>query len=287
MSEKRRLGRGLGALIPHTLTDSTDTSEIALNSIEPNPYQPRRHFNEEKLKELAASIKEHGVLQAVVLSPSGEGGKYILVAGERRCRAARIAGLNTVPAVVKSFDKSSLLEIALIENLQREDLNPVEEAQAYKKLMHDYNYTQEELAQRLGRSRSSIANSIRLLSFSDEILEALAEGKITPGQARPLLSINDPKQQQLAAKKIIEGSLSSREAEKMAIRMNYKNNKIKDREEVITEDPLHAEIQLQMQRALGTKVRLKQGKSGGTIEIFYYGEEDLERLIAKLLPEGI
>lgn len=287
MSEKRRLGRGLGALIPHTLNDSADTSEIALDSIKPNPYQPRRHFNETKLKELAASIKEHGVLQAIVVSPSGEDDKYILVAGERRCRAARMAGLKTLPAVVKSFDKSSLLEIALIENLQREDLNPVEEAQAYKKLMHDYNYTQEELAQRLGRSRPSIANSIRLLSLCEEILQALAEGKITPGQARPLLSINNPKQQQLAAKQIIDGNLSSREAEKMAVKINYKNSKTKSREEVVAEDPLHYEIQLQMQRALGTKVRLKQGKSGGTIEIFYYGEEDLERLIAKLLPEGV
>lgn len=287
MSEKRRLGRGLGALIPDALAGSADTSEIALNRIKPNPYQPRRLFNEEKLNELAASIKEHGVLQAVVVSPSGEEDNYILVAGERRCRAARIAGLKTVPAVVKSFDKSSLLEIALIENLQREDLNPVEEAQAYKRLMHDYNYTQEELAQRIGRSRPSIANSIRLLSLSDGILEALAEGKITPGQARPLLGINNPKQQQLAAKQIIEGSLSSREAEKMASKINKQNSKNKGREEAITQDPVHTELQLQIQRALGTKVRLKQGKSGGTIEIYYYGEEDLERLIAKLLPEGI
>jgi len=287
MSEKRRLGRGLGALIPDALAGSADTSEIALNRIQPNPYQPRRLFNEEKLNELAASIKEHGVLQAVVVSPSGEEDNYILVAGERRCRAARIAGLKTVPAVVKSFDKSSLLEIALIENLQREDLNPVEEAQAYKRLMHDYNYTQEELAQRLGRSRPSIANSIRLLSLSDGILEALAEGKITPGQARPLLGINNPKQQQLAAKQIIEGSLSSREAEKMASKINKQNSKNKGREEAIVQDPVHTELQLQIQRVLGTKVRLKQGKSGGTIEIYYYGEEDLERLIAKLLPEGI
>jgi len=287
MSEKRRLGKGLGALIPDALAGSADTSEIALDQIKPNPFQPRRTFDDEKLKELAASIKEHGILQAVVVSPSGEDDSYLLVVGERRCRAARIAGLKTVPAVVKSFDKASLLEIALIENLQREDLNPVEEAEAYKKLMHDYNYTQEELACRIGRSRSSIANSIRLLSLPDTILEALAGGEITPGQARPLLALKDHQRQQEAARQIIEEGLSSREVEKMATRISVRSGREKGREEVIAQDPLHAELQLQIQRALGTKVKLKQGKNSGTIEIYYYGEEDLERLVAMLLPEGV
>ncbi len=289
MSEKRRLGRGLGALIPDALASSAETSEIKLDLIKPNPFQPRRTFNDEKLKELASSIKEHGVLQAVVVSPGGEDNQYILVAGERRCRAARIAGLETVPAVVRAIDKNTMLEIALIENLQREDLNPVEEALAYKKLMQDFNYTQEELARRIGRSRPSIANSIRLLALPDSILSSLAEGSLTPGQVRPLLAINDPELQERAARQIVDEGLSSREAEKMATTINTEKGKVekKEAQTEAVQDPLSAELQLQIQRSLGTKVKLRKGKNGGTIEIYYYSDDDLERLIAKLLPEGI
>ncbi len=289
MSEKRRLGRGLGALIPDALASSAETSEIKLDLIKPNPFQPRRTFNDEKLKELASSIKEHGVLQAVVVSPGGEDNQYILVAGERRCRAARMAGLETVPAVVRAIDKNTMLEIALIENLQREDLNPVEEAFAYKKLMQDFSYTQEELAKRIGRSRPSIANSIRLLALPDSILNSLAEGALTPGQVRPLLAINDPELQERAARQIIDEGLSSREAEKMATTINTEKGKVEKKESLreTVQDPLSAELQMQIQRSLGTKVKLRKGKSGGTIEIYYYSDDDLERLIAKLLPEGI
>jgi len=286
MSEKRRLGKGLGALIPEVLIGSTETNEISLDQIQPNPFQPREVFNDEKLRELASSIKEHGILQAVVVSPTGEG-SYFLVAGERRCRAARIAGLSTVPAVVKSIDRKTMLEIALIENLQREDLNPVEEAQAYKRLMQEYNYTQEELARRIGKSRPSIANSIRLLSLPDEILKLLTQGEISAGQVRPLLTISDPRLQQEAARQIIEEGLSAREAEKMAAKIAMRTGKRRDPDNAVTQDPIHAELQNQIQRSLGTKVRFKQGKNGGTIEIFYYSEEDLERLVAKMLPEGI
>jgi len=286
MSEKRRLGKGLGALIPEVLTGSAETNEISLDQIQPNPFQPRVVFNDEKLRELASSIKEHGILQAVVVSPTGEG-SYFLVAGERRCRAARIAGLSSVPAVIKSIDRKTMLEIALIENLQREDLNPVEEAQAYKRLMQEYNYTQEELARRIGKSRPSIANSIRLLSLPDEILELLAQGEISAGQVRPLLTISDPRLQQETARRIIEEGLSAREAEKMAAKIAMRPGKRRDPDNVVTQDPIHAELQTQIQRSLGTKVRFKHGKNGGTIEIFYYSEEDLERLVAKILPEGI
>ncbi len=287
MNEKRRLGRGLGALIPDALATSAETSEIRLERIQPNPFQPRRTFDDEKLKELAASIKEHGILQAVVVSPSGEDDKYILVAGERRCRAARLAGLETVPAVVKAFDKNSMLEIALIENIQREDLNPVEEARAYKKLISDYSYTQEELARRIGRSRPSIANSMRLLSLSETVLNSLSIGELTPGQVRPLLAINDPDRQQAVAKQIIEEGLSAREAEKMVSKINAGKKDAHKSAENPVDDPLSTELQLQIQRALGTKVKLKKGKSGGTIEIYYYSEDDLERLVARLLPEGV
>jgi ParB family transcriptional regulator, chromosome partitioning protein len=286
MSEKRRLGKGLGALIPEVMVGTAETNEIPLDQIKPNPFQPRQSFNEERLQELAFSIKEHGILQAVVVSPTGEG-SYYLVAGERRCRAARIAGLNSVPAVVKSFDRKTMLEIALIENLQREDLNPVEEAQAYKRLMQEYNYTQEELASRIGRSRPSIANCIRLLSLPEKILELLVSGEITAGQVRPLLVISDPGQQQAVANQIVKEGLSAREAERIAAKLSLRAGGNKDEDRAVIQDPLHVELQNQIQRSLGTKVRFKQGKNGGTIEIFYYSDEDLERLVAKLLPEGI
>lgn len=286
MSEKRRLGKGLGALIPEVLSDSVETNEISLDRIQPNPLQPRQTFDDEKLQELAQSIREHGILQAVVVSPIGEG-SYYLVAGERRLRAAKIAGLNSVPAIVKSLDRKAMLEIALIENLQREDLNPVEEARAYKKLMQEYNYTQEELARRIGKSRPSIANSIRLLSLPDELLELLAQGEITSGQIRPLLAISDPLKQQETVRQIIEEGLSAREAEKIAARINVQTGKRKSKDDDTIQDPLYSELQTQIQRSMGTKVKIRQGKNGGTIEIYYYSEEDLERLVAKLLPEGL
>ncbi len=291
MAEKKRLGRGLGALIPEVMDDSSETNEIPLDRINPNPYQPRRDFDDEKLKELTASIKEHGVLQAVVLSPDPdeEGKNYTLVAGERRCRAARQAGLKTIPAVIKSVDRKTMLEVALIENLQREDLNPVEEAMAYKRLMQEHNYTQEELARRLGRSRPSIANSVRLLGLPDTILDYLAEHEMTSGQARPLLALIDQQKQEDAARKIMKEGLSAREAEKLVSKINSpgENKKHEKQDQEMVQDPLQAELQLQLQRALGTKVKIKPGKSGGIIEVFYYGEEDLERLVSKILPEGI
>ncbi len=284
MSEKRRLGKGLGALIPDVTAGTEDSSDIALSLIKPNPYQPRRTFNEEKLKELASSIETHGVLQAVVVTKAVDEDGYYLVAGERRCRAAKLANLKSVPAIVKEIDKSTMLEIALIENLQREDLNPVEEAQAYRKLMEDYSYTQEELAKRLGKSRSSVANSVRLLVLPEKVLGHLEKGEITAGQVRPLLSLDSPDLQLEAALKIIKDGLTAREVEKLT--SAKQKDRSADKEEKPL-DPLRQEIQLQMQRELGTKVRLKEGKKGGTIEIYYYSEEDLERLISMLLPEGI
>jgi ParB family chromosome partitioning protein len=287
MSEKRRLGKGLGALIPEVMSGSGETSEVSLEKIEPNPFQPRQRFDDEKINELAASIKEHGVLQAVVLAPSTDNDRYFLVAGERRCRAARLAGLIKVPAVIKSYDSKQMLEIALIENLQREDLNPVEEARAYKKLMTEFNYTQEELARRIGKSRPSVANTIRLLSLPERVIEALEVGKITSGQARPLLGISNKEVQEKAFKKIIEEGLTARDAERLVSASSGKKQQENSNGQTKEEDPIQSELQLQMQRILGTKVRIKPGKSGGTIEIYYYGDEDLERLVDKLLPDGL
>lgn len=287
MSDKRRLGKGLGALIPEVMSGKGETSEISLEKIKPNPYQPRKKFDDSKINELAASIKEHGVLQAVVLAPVKDRDEYILVAGERRCRAAKIAGLKAVPAVIKAYDNKQMLEIALIENLQREDLNVVEEAQAYKKLMDEFSYTQEELARRIGKSRPAVANTVRLLFLPAPVLRALEKGQITSGQVRPLLAIPGQEEQLTAFAKIIEEGLTARQAEQL---VSEKAGKIsKEPKKVLprAEDPLQAELQVQMQRVLGTKVRIKPGKTGGTIEIYYYGEEDLTRLMEKLMPEGL
>ena len=287
MSDKRRLGKGLGALIPDALDASADKSEIELDKIKQNPYQPRENFNEEKLRELASSIREHGVLQAVVVTTANNDDQFYLVAGERRCRAARMAGLKTIPAVIKSYDHKTMLEIALIENLQREDLNPVEEAAAYQRLMKDYSYTQEELATRLGKSRSSIANSVRLLALPESILGMLKNGQVTVGQVRPLLAISDPREQEIIVQRIVEEKLTARDTEKLALGTGKVKTAETNKDSTEQEDPLQAELQMQMQRRLGTKVKIKPGKNGGTIEIFYYGEEDLERLIARILPEGL
>lgn len=291
MVEKKRLGRGLGALIPEVMDDKAETNEVLLERINPNPYQPRREFDQEKIQELAESIKKHGILQPVVISPEDDENNYTLVAGERRCRAAKMAGFKTIPALIKLVDKKTMLEVALIENLQREDLNPVDEALAYKKLMQEYNYTQEELAARLGRSRSSIANSVRLLGLPEEILELLTSNQITPGQARPLLAVPDSDQQKKAAVLIAKDGLSARQAEKMVSNLNKSKTISKTRQQSgnqgDVQDPMQAELQSTIQRYLGTKVKIKPDKDGGTIEIYYYGEEDLERLVEKLMPDNL
>ncbi len=289
MPEKKRLGKGLGALIPEVMDESSETNELSLDLIKPNPYQPRREFDDEKLKELTVSIKEHGVLQAVVVSPDDDGKTFTLVAGERRCRAAKQAGLKTIPAIVKPVDRKTMLEIALIENLQREDLNPVDEAMAYKRLMKEYNYTQDELARRLGRSRPSIANSVRLLGLSKKVLHMLSKNEMTPGQVRPLLAIDDQQKQEEAAALIVKDGYTAREAEKLVTKLNStgETKKEEDTGNKARLDPEHAELQLQMQRTLGTKVKIKPGSKGGSIEIYYYGDEDLERVVSKLLPEGL
>jgi ParB family transcriptional regulator, chromosome partitioning protein len=289
MSDKRRLGKGLGALIPDAFESDSDIekSEIALDKIRPNPYQPRENFDPDKLEELAQSIREHGVLQAIVVCPTGSDADYYLVAGERRCRAAKLAGLKSIPAIIRSYDNKAMLEIALIENLQREDLNPVEEASAYRQLMKDYNYTQDELAKRLGKSRPAIANSVRLLGLPKNILDLIAQGRLTAGQARPLLAITDHSKQEEYAQKIVSEGLTARDAEKLSERTDKKSKASRASQPETAEDPLMSELQLQIQRSLGTKVKIKPAKTGGTIEIHYYGEEDLERLIAKLLPEGL
>lgn len=274
---KKGLGKGLGALIPMLEEkDEKNVQEIEIDKIRPNDRQPRKNFDEEKIKELASSIKEHGVLQPVILRKISGG--YELVAGERRWRAAKLAGIKKIPAVVKDLTDAEVMQIALIENLQREDLTPLEEALAYKKLMEEFGMTQEELATRIGKSRSQIANTVRLLNLEEEIQEMINQGKITAGHARALLSVPDAKERIKLAKRIAEENYSVRETEEMTKVLSVKAGKGagKRKEEI---NPALIHVTEQLQKALGTKVKIKGSEKRGKIEIDFYSEDELERII--------
>ena len=279
---KRGLGRGLGALLPSAIQEIKPgevLEMIKLDQITANPYQPRQHFDPDKLKELADSIKQFGVLQPVVLRKTKKG--YELVSGERRCRASKLAGKKTISAVVRDYVDKEMSEIALVENLQRDDLNPIEEAVAYKKLAEEFNYTQEKLADRMGKSRPGVANILRLLQLPASVQRFLADRKLTPGQVRPLLAIQDEKAQTALALRIVEEGLSARQVEDL---MKRKSNKAPQKARMA--DIHEADLQEKIARALGTKVTLKAGKSGkGSIEIEYYSLEDLERLLEIFTPK--
>ncbi len=280
MSSKKRLGKGLEALIPdHKSKDDLSVQEVAIDEIKANPYQPRSDFDEEGLKELADSIAEHGIVQPVIISPAEDG--YIMIAGERRMRAAKIVGMETIPAIIKEIENEDQVKIALVENLQREDLNPVEEAKAYNFLIEEFAFTQEKIAKALGKSRSSIANTIRLLSLPDDIKNALAAGKINMGQARSLLSIKDEKDQVEMARKIMEDKITVREVEKKVSEIKEgkkEGGKQKTFKENWTEGLHINEIKEELQEHLGTKVKISGQKQKGLIEIEFYDNEDLERL---------
>ncbi|WP_435619808.1 ParB/RepB/Spo0J family partition protein [Thermoanaerobacterium thermosulfurigenes] len=272
MNNKRGLGRGLQALIPEIDEESAKGVEyIKISDIEPNQFQPRKHFDDESLKELSDSIKEHGIIQPIIVRRNDFG--YQIVAGERRWRAAKLAGLKEVPAIVKDFDDQKVMEIALIENLQREDLNPIDEAKAYKSLMEQFNLTQEEISKRVGKSRSSIANSIRLLNLDEEVQNMLMEGKITTGHAKVILALQDAEKQNMIAKKIVDKNLNVRDTENLIKEVT--SSKKKKRKE---SDAYIKEIEDNFCRFFGTKVKIIHGKNKGKILIEYYSEEDLSRL---------
>ncbi|MGB9780704.1 ParB/RepB/Spo0J family partition protein [Caldanaerobacter sp.] len=278
MAVKKGLGRGLQALIPESREESQGIEMVEIDKIFPNEYQPRRHFDEESLKELADSIREHGIVQPLVVRRQGM--SYQLVAGERRWRAAKMVGLREVPVVVKDLDDQEVMEIALIENLQREDLNPIEEAKAYKTLMEQFNLTQEEIAKKIGKSRSVIANSIRLLNLDERVQDMLVQGKITVGHAKVILSISSKTLQYEAAKKIIEEELNVRETEKLIKSLLSQKDKKKEKKDARKIDVHIKEIEDNLCNLLGTKVQiLQKGQNRGIIQIEYYGEEDLNRIL--------
>jgi len=292
---KKRLGKGLSALIPDMSTNDNASApflgrklvEIPLEKIKTNPEQPRKEFNQEKLVEMAGTIQRYGVIQPILVVENDD--HYTIIAGERRFRAAQIAGLETIPAEIRDFSAEEHTEIALIENLQREDLNPIEEALAYHRLIEEFNLTQDEVAKKLGRSRSSVANIIRLLSLPDDIKNEIISGKLTPGQVRPILSLPDEDEQRKIAAKIIKENLTARQVEKYVQNIKNKSQAKNETKKSVVEENLQTEIIKEMEDKLrqnfGTKVFIKNRKKEGKIEFYFYSNEDLDRLLQLLLKE--
>ncbi|MCR4790291.1 MAG: ParB/RepB/Spo0J family partition protein [Treponemataceae bacterium] len=307
---KNALGKGLGALLQEndieeensfsassdfskannqnlSKTENTGVIEIELDKIKANPYQPRKEFSQEELSELADSIKEHGVIEPIILTQNPDGG-YFIVGGERRTRACRLAGLTKIPAVIKSYTPQKMLEIALIENIQREDLNSLEEALAYQQLMEMENLSQEELAKIVGKKRSTVANSLRLLKLPQDMQRSLAEGKISAGHARAILSVLNPSDQQILYARILGSEMSVRDAEKNAAELNGGGKasvKEKTKETVSKKDPDILDFEQKLIDKFGTKVLIKGSLEKGSIQFEYFSGDDLDRLYSLLLDQ--
>lgn len=314
MSKKGGLGKGLGAIFGENTSPAVEKAqepassaqELLIKNITANPYQPRCNFDEEKLQELAASIKEFGVVQPVVVRKKGR--SYELVAGERRLRAATLAGLTKVPAIVKDYDDAKMMEIALIENIQRHDLNPIEEAQGLRRLMQEFKLTQEQTAEKVGRSRSAVTNILRLLNLPEQVQKQIINGVLTMGQAKQLLGLPKPEQMCEVAEAIIANGWSSRMTEEVVRKLkegkklkivrelieeeakNKDNKEKKPKREPTENDIFCHDFEQRLVEFLGTKVKVvpkldEQGRQGGTIHIEYYSAEDLER-IYEVLQQG-
>lgn len=292
---KKGLGKGLGTLfgsgdieeITSDITPETADGSIRnvkMSLIEPNKKQPRRSFDEDKIEALAQSIKEHGLIQPIILTPS-ENGMYKIVAGERRWRAAKKAKLKEIPAVVRNYDDEQVAEIALIENLQRENLNPIEEAIGYNLLIEEFNFTQEIISQRVGKSRSAVANSLRLLSLEEDIKKLLINGLISGGHARAILSLGDTELRSALAKRIVDDSLNVRQAEALAKQLQKKTPPKKAKKKTAADIELE-KIQNDLSSMMGTKVRIIHSPKKGKIEIEYYGNDDLERILEFINVKG-
>ena len=281
-TKQRGLGRGLGALIDDFSPNPAQETitKLPLQKVEPNPNQPRRSFDEEELQALSDSIAEHGILQPLAVRAL-DGGFYQIIAGERRWRAARMAGLDEVPVVVLEADDRTVMELALIENLQRQDLNPMEEAEGYRVLMEDYGLTQEQAAARVGKSRPAVTNALRLLALPDEVRGMVENGTVSAGHARAVLSLPTERLQKAAAQKIIALRLSVRQAEAMCKRMAAGEKTEKPKSE-LTVDYV-GECEKALTKQLGRRVKIISGKRKGRFELEFYGEDDLQRLYDALL----
>lgn len=283
-AKKGGLGKGLDALFMDNETvDSGGVVTLRLSQIEPNRDQPRKIFSEEALNELADSIREHGVLQPLLVRPL-PGGSYQLVAGERRWRASRMAGLQEVPVVIREMDEEQAMEIALIENLQREDLNAIEEATGYKQLMERYGMTQEQVAKRVGKSRPAIANALRLLNLPPKVMDMVGEGEVSPGHARALLAFDDQDRIVEIAQKVKTGKYSVRDIERMAKNQDEKKEKAAKAPEEPAwggKSSFLTEMEIAMSMEMGRKVRIIPNGEGGTLQIQFWDEEDLKSLAEK------
>ena len=297
MALKRGLGKGLDSLIPtnvmmesevkHSTVSTASSPEeekdgtlmVKLSKVEPNREQPRKNFDEDSLQELAESLKQFGMLQPILVQHRGD--YYEIIAGERRWRAAKIAGLKEVPVIVRELTDQEIVEISLIENIQREDLNPIEEAQAYKRLLTEFHLKQDEVAERVSKSRTAVTNSMRLLKLCDEVQKMVVDDMISTGHARALISIEDPEEQYLIAQKIFDEKLSVREVEKL-VKDLHKPPK-PPKEENKTLQAIYQEISERLKQSLSTKVSVSAKQNGaGKIEIEFYNHEDLERLLERI-----
>ena len=290
--KKTGLGRGLNTLIPSAPAKDAESEKILkkeeqikseimvpILKVEPNPDQPRRQFDEDSLQELADSIKQYGILQPLIVKKHEK--FYEIIAGERRWRAAKLAGLKEVPVLIRDYAENEIVEIALIENIQREDLNPIEEALAYKRLMEEFSLKQDQVAAKVSKSRAAITNSLRLLKLDQRVQNLLSEEMITTGHARALLAIEDPDQQYETAMKVFDEKLSVREIEKLVKQMS-KKKKETPKEENKVQEFLFANIEESLKQALGSKVNIKNRNNKGKIEIEYYSKEELDRLVDML-----
>lgn len=279
--KQQRLGKGLGALIgdgPQNSEAHVGLLEVDVNAIDPNAAQPRKHFDNEKLLELAQSIKTYGIVQPIIVHQNGE--RYTIIAGERRYRAARMAGLKEVPVVVKEMSQAELMEVSLVENLQREDLNPIEEAQAMRLLMDEYKLTQDELSSRLGKSRSAVANTLRLLSLPDSVSALVISGALSSGHARCLVPLPSDDQKLRIAELIVAKGLSVRETEAL---IKAQNKPAKNDQKVMKSDPEIQAAEKSLTDALGTRVQISGDSKHGKITLTYYNPDQLQSLFDFLM----
>lgn len=300
--KKKSLGRGLGSLFSdNSQTDDGKTRDIVHEleqigvpvpdgknvvmlktvDIEPNKGQPRKDFDADKLEALSNSILEHGVVQPILVTPT-KAGTYRIVAGERRWRASKMAGLKEMPCIIKTFEEQEVMELALVENLQREDLNPIEEAEGYQKLMDAFSLTQEEISQKVGKSRSAVANSLRLNHLCDGVKQMLISGELTQGHARALIPIENEEEQLLLAEKIVKEGLNVRQVEAMVSEIGKPEKKASPKKENTMLQKYYKEVEDSLGNRFGTKVKIHEGTKKGKIEIEYYSKEDLERILFEL-----
>ena len=284
MTRRRGLGKGLDALIPSDeLERRTGVQEVPIDGIHPNPRQPRTQIDPEALRELAESIREHGILQPLIVSPEPFGGGYALVAGARRLEAARLVGLESVPVVVRRTDDRQRLEIALIENLQRADLNPLEAAEGYRQLAEDFGLSHDEVAGRVGKSRTTITNTLRLLRLTTAARQALTEGAISEGHARALLSLPSAQAQSAVLQTLLNRGLNVRQTEELVRRLAGERKAPSGRR---SRPPEESDLEGQLRQVLGTRVTLIRGRRGGRLIIHFYSDEELNALVDQILPHS-